>query len=80
MKDKIILVINTDGGSDRNYRFERVMASYLYLAVKYNLEKIIALKTATGGSFCNMVEQYMSTINIALSTATLNRILTNINL
>ena len=64
LTNKMILVINTDGGGDRNHRFERVIASYLHMGVKNNLEKVIAVKTAAGGSCWNIVERCMCVLNI----------------
>ena len=53
------------------------MASYLHMGVKHNLEKAIAIKTAAGGSCWNIVERCMCVLNIALSTAALNRVFTS---
>ena len=77
LSNKMTLVINTDGGGDRNHRFERVMVSYLYMGVKHNLEKVIAVKTAAGGSCWNIVERCMCVLNISLYTAALNRVFTS---
>lgn len=80
LKSKMFLFINADGGGDRNRRFDRVQASLLWLAYKFNLEKIVCLKPAAGGSAWNQAEHPMASLNNALCSAALCRKETNTNL
>ena len=66
LENKLALILFSDGGGDRNHRFERVQVGLLHLAVMFNLEKTFAVKTAAGGSCWNMVERCMSALDVAL--------------
>lgn len=74
LENKLALTLFSDGGGDRNHRFERVQVGLLHLAVMFNLEKTFAVKTAAGGSCWNMVERCTSALDVALFTCALNRV------
>ena len=57
--NKIILVINADGGGYYNHYFKRLIALRLFLTTKYNLEKIISMKTVHRRIYCNISERSM---------------------
>ena len=72
--------MNTDGGGDGNHGFHRAQASLLWLAWKFNLQKITCVKPAAGGSVWNQAKRPMSSLNNALFSDTLCRKLTSTGL
>jgi hypothetical protein len=68
-----VLVIQTDGGPDRNNQFVAVQLAYLALAVKLGCKLLILKRTAPGQSYVNPVERVMSVVNLSLYGLALER-------
>lgn len=69
-----VLVIQTDGGPDRNNQFVAVYLAYLALALVLNCKVLILKRTAPGQSYVNPVERIMSVINLCLCGLALERL------
>ena len=62
-----------DGGSDHNLTHASVQASLSALFIKSGVDQLIAVRTAPGHSFRNMVEHVMSAVNLGLQNSAFMR-------
>lgn len=68
-----VLVIKTDGGSDRNTTRVAVQLAFLALALELQLHCIVLMRTTPGQSYVNPVERVMSLLSLALNGVALAR-------
>ena len=68
-----ILAIYTDGGPDHRLTYGSVQLSLLGVFKRYDLDLLVACRTAPGQSFINPVERIMSLLNIRLHGVALDR-------
>ena len=68
-----ILAIYTDGGPDHRTTYGSVQTSLLGIFKRYDLDMLVACRTAPGQSFINPVERIMSLLNLALNGVALER-------
>ena len=68
-----ILGLYTDGGPDHNPTHSSVQLALITAFRKLNLDSLIAVRTAPGGSFINPVERIMSLLNLAMQGVTLEK-------
>lgn len=68
-----ILMLLTDGGPDRMLKRATVVASYISLFLKHDLDMLIVARTVPFLSFRNPVERVMSVLNLALQNVSLCR-------
>ena len=68
-----VLGLYTDGGLDHNPTHSSVQLALITVFRKLNLDSLIAVCTAPGGSFINPVECIMSLLNLAMQGVALER-------
>lgn len=68
-----ILALYTDGGPDHRPTYGSVQVALLGVFKRYDLDMLVACRTAPGQSFINPVERIMSLLNLALQGIALER-------
>lgn len=68
-----VLGIYSYGGPDHNPTHASVQLAHIAVFMKLDLDILIAVRTAPGGSYLNPVERIMSILNIALQGVALER-------
>ena len=58
------LLLITDGGPEHNVTFHSVKIPLMVIFKELNLESLVAIRTAPGHSYLNIVERIMSILNI----------------
>ena len=67
------LFLMTDGGPEHRVNFESVKVPLIMMFKKLNLDLLVAIRTAPGQSYLNIVERLMSIMNIGLQNLALER-------
>ena len=62
------LFVSTDGGGNKNHPFDRAQAVCLWLALKYNIQKIVCAKVSFALKFiiANLKTNMFDVINVYL--------------
>ena len=63
----------TDEGPEHRVNFESVKISLILMFKQLKLDSLIAIRTAPGQSYVNIVEQIMSILNIGFQNVALER-------
>lgn len=69
---KKILLLYTDGGPDHRVTYGSVQVSLVCVFIQLNLDILIAVQTAPGNSWINLVES-LPVLNLALQNVALKR-------
>ena len=72
LKEKVLLMY-TDGGPDHRLTYGSVQVSLLCLFLHFDLDMLIAVRTALGNSWTNPAERVMPVLNLALQNVALER-------
>ena len=67
------LFLVTDGGPEHRVNFESVKIPLILLYRRLKLDFLVAIRTAPGNSYINIVERIMSILNIGLQNVALQR-------
>ena len=67
----------TDGGPEHRVCFESVKIPLIMIFKKLQLQSLVAIRTAPGHSYVNIVERIMSILNIGFQNVSLERKETN---
>ena len=67
------LFLITDGGPEHNVTFHSVKIPLMVIFKELNLESLVAIRTAPGHSYLNIVERIMSILNIGFQNVDLER-------
>ena len=68
-----MVLLYTDGGPDHRLTYGSVQVSLLCLFIRFNLNLLIAVRTAPGNSWTNLAERVMPVLNLALQNVALER-------
>jgi hypothetical protein len=68
-----VLLLQTDGGGDRNPTFFSVQLSHIVAFVVLQLDRLVAIRNAPGHSYLNPVERAFGTVNVGLENIALGR-------
>ena len=71
--DKKHLYLMTDGGPEHRVCFDSVKIPLIMLFKEFNLDSLVAIRTAPGHSYTNIVERIMSILNIGFQNVALER-------
>ena len=71
--EKRQLFMMTDGGPEHRVNFESVKIPLIMIFRKINLDFLVAIRTAPGHSYINIVERLMSILNIGFQNMALER-------
>ena len=66
-----LLLLYTDGGPDHRVTYGSVQVSLICLFVQYDLDVLIAVRTAPGNSWTNLAERVIPVLNLALQNIAL---------
>ncbi len=66
-------LLYTDGGPDHRLTYGSVQVSLLCLFIRFNLDLLIAVRTAPGNGWTNLAERVMPVLNLALQNVALER-------
>ena len=67
------LFLVTDGGPEHSVTFHSVKIPLMVIFKELNLESLVAIRTAPGHSYLNIVERIMSILNIGFQNVALER-------
>ncbi|GMH39475.1 hypothetical protein BSKO_07373 [Bryopsis sp. KO-2023] len=70
---KPIVVVQSDGGPDRNIKFATVKICWLGFFIRNDIDYLVVTRTCPGHSFRNRVERCMSVLNMGLQNVALAR-------
>ena len=72
LKQKMLLLY-TDGGPDHRVTYGSVQVSLICMFIQFDLDILIAVRTAPGNSWTNLAETVMPVLNLALQNVALER-------
>ena len=68
-----MVLLYTDGGPDHRLTYGSVQVFLLCLFIRFNLDLLIAVRTAPGNSWTNLAKRVMPVLNLALQNVALER-------
>ena len=68
-----MVLLYPDGGPDHRLTYGSVQVSLLCLFIRFNLNLLIAVRTAPGNSWTNLAERVMPVLKLALQNVALER-------
>ena len=73
LKEMKSIFLMTDGGPEHNVTFESVKIPLMLMFKKLKVDLLVAIRTAPGQSYINVVERIMSILNLGLQNVACQR-------